>query len=443
MINSWKNNLLSLPDSIFFDIMRNYLGDLKTPFNKHDLIRSLTSLVSKKEVRNRIFALIDSDDSRLLTAIALLDSSGIEELYDFTKQYYSFLELHNRIANLQERLLICIEYPDQNSLPGKKLIKLNPVFEDDLTRGYLDNLRIFSTLSTDESFSAPFLNEQFIAAFISFAMNNRGIFASSGNARKKAEAMWMNIFRIQHEDKDSPIFIYLAEVCRKLGFISADSDNFAVKLDQINNFGQYPANDRNIMLAAAAVSSFHPEQGQSFETASKLMFHLFKSLPNGSRLHENDLKSFFYLIRRSTCKTHPDAAEFTDELITDALSYYGYLIKEDDFRLFSHGRDLNSGEKLRIQSNFEISAPAGFSLAEEIHTACCSEIKNYDITRTYELTKSSFAAALDAGLQPEDIEKELLESASGSIPQNIGFSMKAWAREYESIRLNYGIVMTV
>ena len=79
--------------------MRNYLGNLKTPFNKHDLMRSLTTLISRKEIRTRIFELIDQDDSRLLTAVAMLGPAGIDELYEFTKQYYSFLELHNRIAN--------------------------------------------------------------------------------------------------------------------------------------------------------------------------------------------------------------------------------------------------------------------------------------------------------------------------------------------------------
>ena len=443
MINSWKNNLLSLPDSIFFDIMRNYLGDLKTPFNKHDLIRSLTTLVLKKEIKQRIFDLIDSEDSRLLTAIALLGAAGIDELYEFTKQYYSFLELHNRIANLQERLLIWIEYPDQNSRSGKKLIRLNPAFEDELAQGYLDNSRIFSTLSVDTPLTQPWLNEQLIAAFISFAMNNRSGFSATGGSRKKLLDSFSGIFHCQPDNDESPLIDFLLSLCRKLGFIKGAELKFSIDFEQVRKFGEHPGEDRKIILAAAAVSTFSRLRENNINTAMKLMFPLFKSLENGSRLHEHDLKAFLFLLRRNAGKTAPDTVEFTDSLIIDALSYCGFLVKDDDFRMLNHGKTPKNTEKLRIQSNFEISAPAGFALSEEIHAACCCEIKNYDITRTYELTKTAFASALDSGLSPEIITERLIESSEGSIPQNISFSMKNWSREYQSISLNYGVVLTV
>lgn len=443
MINSWKNNLLSLPDSIFFDIMRNYLGDLKTPFNKHDLIRSLTTMISKTEVRSRIFELLDDDDVRLLTAVALLDAAGIEELYDFTRQYYSFLELHNRIANLQERLLICIEYPDQNNRSGKKLIRLNPVFEDELTASYLDNSKIFRSLSTTDTRRSPLLNEQLISAFISYTINNQGIFDTSGVAKKRAEAAWSNIFSNSIDEDDISLFIRLKEICSRLGFISAEPGNFSIKFGQIEDFGKFTATERINLLAAAAVSSFRPEASCSLETSVKIVSHLFNSLCSGTRIHADDLHSYFYLIRRTASKSSTDTALFTDELLTDALSFFGFIVKEDDFRMLYLDSTVANDEKLRLQSNFEISAPAGFPLSMEIHAACCCEIKNFDITRNYELTKSAYAAALDSGLKPETIESGLKNASTGGIPQNIGFSLKAWAKEYSSIGLNYGVVMTV
>ena len=443
MINSWKNNLLNLPDSIFFDIMRNYLGDLKTPFNKHDLIRSLISLVSRKENRERIFELIDIEDSRLLTAIALLDAAGIDELYEFTKQYYSFLELHNRIANLQERLLICIEYPAPNERPGRKLIRLNPIFEDELAEGYLDSKRIISTLSHDGTSSRPWLCEQLITAFISFVINNKNVLASAGNGRKKAREAFALIFNSQPGNDESPLIDLLAGICWKLGFITGTEDRLSVGFEQIASFGEFPEAERSIILAAAAVSVYSGERANNLNTALKLMFNLFNSLESGSRLHENDLKSLLFLVRRNARKSCPDADEFSDKLIIEALAYCGFITRDDDFRILVHGKEYDSKEKIRIQSNFEISAPAGYPLSEEIHTACCSEIKNYDITRTYELTKTAFASALDAGISRQTVTEGLKSSSEGTIPQNINFSMKTWADEYESISLNYGVVLTV
>ncbi len=436
MIDSWKNNLLNLPDSVFFDIMRNYLGDLKTPFNKHDLMRSLTKLISKKEIRAKIFSLIDHDDSRLLTAIALLNTAGIDELYEFTRQYYSFLELHNRIANLQERLLICIE--------DKRLIKLNPVFEEELKEDYLDSAAIFSSLSVADEPGNPWLNEQFIAALLSFFINNRNIFNQNLNSRKKAEGRLAAVFPwLTEADSDEPVS-FLIRMLSTLGFISISDSDPEIIIDNILSFGKQPVSNRRILTAAAAVSAWSDDKAVSPETLTCFLSTLFSSLKPGSRLHENDLKSFFYLIRRNINKTDDGAANLTDDLLTEALCFCGFMIKDDDFRQFTHGETSPvSGEKIRIQSNFDITAPAAFPFNNEILTALSCEISSYDITRTYELKKSSFAAALDAGLTLGRIRENMTENSTGGIPQNIQFSLNAWEKEYNSINLKYGVVMIV
>lgn len=442
MINSWKNNLLNLPDSIFFDIMRNYLGDLKTPFNKHDLVRSLTTVISNKNIRNRIFSFIDFDDSRLLTAVALLEAADIDELYEFTKRYYSFLELHNRIANLQERLLVCVDYPVQNTHQGKKLITLNPIFEEELKSTYLNTSAIFSSMSIDREASRPWLNEQLIAAFLSFTSANKNFLKTGGISRKKAETRFAEIFlALSNTSETSPVN-FLVKVIITLGFISENETGLRINTEKIIEFGNFPPQQRNIILSAAAVSAYSNGRW-ILNTAVRIMSLLFNSLNTGSRLHENELKSFIFLMKRNVKISNPEPGELTVDLLTDALSYCGFLVKDDDFRIINFPPDTETEEKLRIQSNFEISAPAGFPLAEEILAALCCEIRSYDIIRTYELTKQSFSSAMDSGLKADNIISSMKNSSTGSIPQNILFSMSAWEKEYNSILLNYGIVMTV
>ncbi len=441
MIDIWKNNLLNLPDSIFFDIMRNYLGDLKTPFNKHDLIRSLTAYIMKKEVKDRIFRLVDRDDARLLTAIALMKTAAIDEIYEFTKKYYSFLELHNRIANLQERLLICIGYPEKNR--GRKLIMLNPVFEEELRAGFLNSSTIFETLTAAENTAAPWLNEQLLAAFLSFAVNNKSAFAGSGLSRKKAESAFESIFQ-NLPDGDTPgIISFLHDVCRELGFLEDSRGNPEIRLSRINEFGERPVFERTCLIAAAAVPAFSRDCVKNLDTSFKIVSGIFNSLGEGVRLHRKDLKSVYYLIRRQVSAANPDANEFTSKLLTDALCYCGFLTKEEDFRIFNSGSAHQNPERLRIQANFEITAPGILPLRDEISAALCSNIKSCDLTRIYELTKPAFAAALDSGLSMKDIAEALAGASAVPIPQNISFSMQAWEKEYKSISLNYGVVMTV
>jgi len=43
----WKEAMLRLPERTFFVLMRLYLGEIKTPFNKQRLVESLGGFLSK------------------------------------------------------------------------------------------------------------------------------------------------------------------------------------------------------------------------------------------------------------------------------------------------------------------------------------------------------------------------------------------------------------
>ena len=55
----WREALVRLTDQHFFDLMRMYLGVIKTPFNKQRLIEELSSFLRRKENRDRILSLLD------------------------------------------------------------------------------------------------------------------------------------------------------------------------------------------------------------------------------------------------------------------------------------------------------------------------------------------------------------------------------------------------
>ena len=46
---AWRENLALMPDSHFFELIRMYLGEVKTPYNKHKLIEELSSFLRKAE----------------------------------------------------------------------------------------------------------------------------------------------------------------------------------------------------------------------------------------------------------------------------------------------------------------------------------------------------------------------------------------------------------
>ena len=61
-VSEWQESILSLDDSQFFDLMRLYIGEVKTPYNKQRLTEQLASFIHNQDNQNHIINLLDSFD---------------------------------------------------------------------------------------------------------------------------------------------------------------------------------------------------------------------------------------------------------------------------------------------------------------------------------------------------------------------------------------------
>ena len=122
-INRWAEAISSLPDKQFFNTMRLYLGEIKTPYNKQRLTQQLAGFIKKEENITSLLTLLDSFDITVLTAISLIPNTTQETIVEFFHTEYSVTEIYAEIINLIERLLIYKEKSDS----GKELIKINPL----------------------------------------------------------------------------------------------------------------------------------------------------------------------------------------------------------------------------------------------------------------------------------------------------------------------------
>ena len=190
----WKSAFLTLPDEAFFDTLRNYLGDFKTPFNKHSLFASLEQFLRRPETQERILSFINRDDAQLLTALTVLDSPGPDDIYHLFEGEISYLDLHHRLLNLQDRLLI---YTDKSS--GTDEIFLNPFLEEALRGEVIDSEPLLSSIpaipaegrgssgsSGSSGFSGPWPGDALLAAFLSALAEDGDILKADGSLKKKA-----------------------------------------------------------------------------------------------------------------------------------------------------------------------------------------------------------------------------------------------------------------
>ena len=90
-IGQWQEAMACLPEKQFFNTMRLYLGEIKTPYNKQRLIEQLASFIHNQENTKSILTLMDSFDVEILTAISLIPQVTQESLIEFFSEAYSII----------------------------------------------------------------------------------------------------------------------------------------------------------------------------------------------------------------------------------------------------------------------------------------------------------------------------------------------------------------
>ena len=67
----WRESLTTMKDTHFFDLLRMYLGEIKTPYNKQRLTEQLAGFLRKSENIQNLISFLDEFDLQILTAVSL------------------------------------------------------------------------------------------------------------------------------------------------------------------------------------------------------------------------------------------------------------------------------------------------------------------------------------------------------------------------------------
>ena len=124
----WRAWLSTMENEKFFDLIRMYLGEIKTPFNKQKLIEDLSAFLRKAENKRNICSLLGKNDLKILSYIFLIPSASYETVTSFFANENFGHSIYDHIGNLEERLLVFIPEDDY----GSKKIKINPLLEETL-----------------------------------------------------------------------------------------------------------------------------------------------------------------------------------------------------------------------------------------------------------------------------------------------------------------------
>lgn len=113
----------------FFGLMRLYLGEIKTPYNKQKLIEALTSFLHKEENRRVLIKLLSREELMIIGAVLYIPFCTKEKTAAFFSPTFSFAFLHNAFLNLEERLILFRRKDAENV---KEYFDVNPLLLSDI-----------------------------------------------------------------------------------------------------------------------------------------------------------------------------------------------------------------------------------------------------------------------------------------------------------------------
>ena len=465
-ISRWQEAIASLPDKQFFNTMRLYLGEIKTPYNKQRLTEQLASFIRREENLKSLLILMDSFDVEILTALSLIPKASQDTLVQFFSGTYAVTELYAEIINLTERLLI---YTDKDELSGRSFLAINPLLREALTP-YLDSKIIFpdfkvASLSTEDTFT---ISPNLLSAFISY-IKIRGISCKSdGTIKKNDKNRLAEIF----PDKEKLLQL-LTTAFINLSLVTENEKGYVLEVSRLKAFTALSEPQQYALLCAAAVSRFSrdglkkeaqllldclfsiPDTGFTRSAILRLAFLAGTHTADGSALAR---KSRFSMIleaaRQEAGSDAEQNAELLDRMIDSAMEF-GLLQKlgktENDEELFKAAAvavstsqpGSNLPKVLNLDSTFTVTLLPGLPLSMLLPLTDFMMIKKCGVVTEFEITRQSAANGFDAGWNPDSIFDCISNYTNYQIPQNLKINITEWYNSYSSAMLYHGYVLKV
>lgn len=473
-IIDWRESFVTLPDNHFFEIIRMYLGEIHSPFNKQKLVEELGAFLRKEENRRVIVSLLSDFDLQVLSAINLIQNVTQEKLAVFFSENYNFATLYDKLLNLEERLLI---YRHIDKKTQKQVISLNPTLEDTLIP-LLNNSILLPLPEKVESVESSFakLSPELIAAFASFISKNPDLCKADGNLKKRAISKISEVFT-----QEIKIFQYLINALINLSILKENSNGLIIDKRRFKSFALL---DEKIQYAYLCVTSYGHFSRNRLVNQAKLLLECISSIPKCGYSRSVLLKKAFLISeknndssdssssrtggrfasllareRESESETEninsQESYSIMDRLI-DCAEVFGILdvigIDKNGEKIYTVGTVINCPSRpetepfpkvLNVDASFTIMIFPGLPLKALLPLMNFMDIKKYDTAAIFEINRKTAMRAFDYGMKLDKILLTLEKYCSYEIPQNLKMSLEDWQNAYASSVLYKGYVLKV
>ena len=459
----WKSAIMTLPDNSFFELLRSVFGKIKTPFNKQILVDDLETFLLRADIQKNIACFIDPDDARIIAAVAVLEEPASGELESFFSGELSYAQLHDLIANLEERFIM---YRFREK--GHSRLALNPVLEPALAPFAADISPLFPsadgsapgmTANEAGTAAAPPLNDRILAGLLSFVSEWEPFFKNEGEIRKRIINAGNGIF--PGIDLES-----VTGGMRVLGLLRAGEDRLFPDYRRFSGFGKLSPRER-LEYAAAGIYYFQSSKSPAGVSPYLLRAHvrpladcihrLLNSLEAGQLYPARTLKRLIGILERDCSGGGPEAetgrARINDARLLDALEKTGLLLPASDGSCRPGPLALDSAETgaesapeapvIAMDTVFSCLVYPEIRYADLVDLASILSVREAGVSIRFELTRDSAVRAFNRGLSAAAIIDLLKRLSANRIHENLIWTLRDWEKRYGEIVLRRGLVLSL
>ena len=440
----WKEAMLQLPERTFFLLMRLYLGEIKTPFNKQRLVESLGGFLSKTDTQQTMIGSLDRLDLLILTAVDMLPMTSRGALLIFLS---SETALQTRLTNLEERLIL---YRDSYTDDYDRVINnysINPFLYKSI-EPLLDAYSLFlPQQDTECKREATLCDDIVLAGLYTFFLKETDVLKMNGTFKVRAEKQLKAIF----QDTASEIGC-LKTLCiglQNLGLLIREDARLIPQQGRWEEFFKQTPFDRKMYMVAAVYG-----QGRRDTMRKRAQFFsdFLTSLDPRGVYDDTVLKRLFdFLFQRLDVETNGDTSIFPDMMIEDELSMIESLKMLKFLLPVGKYWQVNTAsfsqesveQPLIAAPSFEITMLPFTALRRILPVLSCMEPVSILTTGRFTITRTACLRCFEQCCTDKTLIALLDEASGGMLPQNIKVSISEWYLQCTAVGLYYGFVITV
>ena len=448
-VKFWKTALMTLPDNVFFDLLRTVFGKIRTPFSKQILLNDLEKFLSQKDIQNKISGYLDSNDERVIAAIAVLDEPAPGELEIFFADEMSDVELRSLVINLEERFVIYRYFEKE----GGRL-SLNPVLENILSPIANKKALLFQPLSLEE-FSGEIshnaegkpnsfiFDDRIFAALFSFVSRTDIFFKKGRGAIRQKIVNDINaIFPgLPEEDAIGSL--------RVLGIFSKEGEQLLPEYRRLHDFADLSRRERIEYFAAAIYYFSYMAIGNSFSSRllrsriinlAEFVRRFIDSIDPECLYSAATLRRIIFVLHRGSTdsffRAFAGALEKTGLLVPVSKEYWRVRLPQDDL-------PEKESPAIVMDTPYSFLVYPEIEFNDAITLASFSCVREAGTTVRFELDRDCAMQAFNRGVSADTMIDTLQRLSHNRLDENLKFTIHDWEKRHGEIRLLDGIVMTL